>query len=202
MTDRNRGSGFGRAIAVLAIVALGVMVAAPAFSAKLTKSKVKTIAQKQALKVLKQQLDDQGNPIFIEEGKEVVLIPVTQRSTVGSTTLATVGPLTFKGIENNPGGTDLECGVTVSTTEDNSVLYTYATNEDDFDAADGDITWVFNDTGAAPDPSAANQALYNYDGRGFVATPTGVAVDGSFAVAANFDGAHCTFFGNITVSSG
>ena len=189
MTDHKR-RGLGRGIALLAIVAMGAMAVTPAFSAaKLTKAKVKTIAQKQAKKILSQEIDDKGNPIFIQE-TELDRFEVRMTAGQADQVLKAAGGLSVKGQCTESGGNKTARAV-VETTEANSTYasYFYGT-EDDFDPADpsSPIIWSqATSTGATQSTS--------YQGLGHARTPSGSTLQGVVDAYAELGGQDCLFVG-------
>ena len=182
MTERKKPSGFGRGVAVLAIVALGAMAVTPAFSAfNATKGKIKKIAKKQVKQV--------GGNLFIEEGAEVgVIAPTTSSKTDGDKTLLQKGPFKVTmDCSDDSGDSNLQ--LNVSTTEASTHVSENWTGGAQLDPADGEYEF-FNDTGN-PQPGDSASEYNPYYGALFLTAPSGTRIYAVFNGITDFGGAAC-----------
>jgi hypothetical protein len=199
MKDRSP-SRWGRAIAVLAVVALGVMTVAPAFSAHNNKH-VRKISSKVANNVLKNKIDNLGNPIFIEEAELVRFGPINL-SAGQSAPIGTFGPFTLTAdcAEGDffADGAPFEYRgrILISTSEDNSAFVSNDDSEDDFDAADAPEDWAENtaEVGTQDINSENDESAHALSPSG-----TWISSAGNI-IALTFDGAHCQFAGAVLTS--
>jgi hypothetical protein len=187
--DRSR---LGRGLAILAIAALAVAVVSPAFSAApITKAKVKKIATK----VLKNKIDDFGNPLFVQETELDRFGPVNL-SVGGTQTLGTWGPFSLVAeCSDSVADADLDVlgEVFVRTTEANSV-YASLWDSNDFGPGDNDELWAENQGPFDIDPGDA-PISGSYDETSYAAAPSGAHIWGVVNASTNLGGAHCTFTG-------
>ena len=130
MKDGKRA--WGRGVAVLAVVALGAMTVAPAFSAKkaVTKKKAKKIATKQINKLVPDLVEEgiaEVVDVFGESFVRVVATPgadeATARDAAPEIPLFSKGPLSVYGLcFSEPGGPTVYGEVFIKTTAAGSVL--------------------------------------------------------------------------------
>ncbi len=191
--DRSR---IGRAVAILAIAALAVAVVSPAFSAApVTKAKVKKLAKK----AVKQNIDDFGNPIFIEEAELVRFGPV-MLNVPGTAAIGTFGPFTLTASCQDDGGGNIKVLVLITTSEDNSTYESNDDNEDDFDVADNpNPEWWAEDTGGII--VAGPQQTNSEEDEGHASSPSGTNIDGRTTINTNFGGFDCSIAGYVIVES-
>lgn len=187
-------SRLSRGVAILAVVALGVAVVSPAFSAApLTKAKVKKIARKQVKRV--------GDPRFINESELIDYGPITV-PVGGTAPVQTIGPFSFTatcaledtGVDPDP----LNGEVLIDTSEDNSSFDADDDSEDDFDAADPAEEWA-QDVGNDPDDFVADfpprDVNSEDDGEGKAVSPSGTSIFGQTTILTDFAAQSCTFWG-------
>ena len=178
-----------RGVAVVMVLLLGAAAMSPAFSAfNATKKKVKKIAKKQATAVLRDRIDDFGDPIFTEED-EVVRFAGTANFGTTDKVIATIGPSSFTLLltcEDTGGGVP-RILLEIRTSESDSFLEAESGDSDlDFDA--GEERVVADDTAAnANDPEL-------FEGDFFAASPSGLQVESDTNSIANY-GADCAIAG-------
>jgi hypothetical protein len=185
----DRSGTLGRALAVLAVVSLAAMAVSPAFSAaNFTKAKVKRVAQK----VLRNGIDDVGNPIFVEEAGEFVRFgPVKMSVGQPDVPLFSLGPFTIEGACFESGG-DTHAVATITTVEENSTFGSVQFPSGvEFDPSDGPLFWAHAISNGA---EAGTSSM----GSGHAESPSGTALDGSVNAIAELGGQDCTFYGWYT----
>jgi hypothetical protein len=191
-------TGMLRGVGILAALMLAAGAISPAFSAApLTKAKAKKIATK----VLKQKIDDVGNPIFIEEAELVRFGPVTL-NVPGTAAIGTFGPFTLTADCADDGGGNVLAQVLLTTTEAHSAFESDDDYDDDFNPGDPDnpAIWAGGETGNAIDGGA--QTLGNEeDGEAIAVAPSGFSIAGasSGAITTNFAGFDCWITGAVHV---
>ena len=192
--DRSR---IGRAVAILAVAALAVAVVSPAFSAApVTKAKVKKLAKK----AVKQNIDDFGNPIFIEETELVRWGPVTMNVAEADKPIGTFGPFSLTAHCADDGAGNIDAEVLLTTTEAHSAFQSDDDSDDDFNPGDPDnpAYWA-RDTGGIivggpPEINSEN------DEDAHAIAPSGFSIAaGQSAIGTNFGGFDCWFTGAILV---
>ena len=179
MSGSNRVPGLGRAVAVLAVVALAAMVVSPAFSAfNPTKAKIKQIAKKQATKVVKANTLDQGT-----------IPPVTASVTDQDKTVYAKGPFRVR-LDCSDDGGNVNLKLIITTTEANSVVDAGDNNDGDFDPSDGDVV-IQDFTGNAPGGDATIIGGSSYYDQASLRSPSGTEVYLQFSSITNYLGSHC-----------
>ncbi|MDQ4005645.1 MAG: hypothetical protein M3135_05005 [Actinomycetota bacterium] len=182
MSEPTRNPAIGRALAVLAVVAIGTMAVTPAFSAfKATKKKIKSIAQKQVRTI--------GGELFLEEGTELTRFVQKMVAGQADATLFTDGPFTVKGTCADDGGGGRTAQAVITTSEENSAFDTNgATNETDFDPNDSNapISWISTSGGPETDTDS---------GAGHAESPSGTYLTGEITAAVEIGGQDCVFHG-------
>jgi hypothetical protein len=186
-----RNPRLGRGLAILAVAALAVAVVSPAFSAApLTKAKVKKIATK----VLKNKIDEFGNPIFIQETEFRRFGPIEMQNGAPDVTVGTFGPFTLTA-RCALSGANLQGSLFIATSEADSTFFSpFWGEEGDFDPTDTDVFWL-QDTGTPPGGAAG---IHFGGGQMHAAAPSGTSLQGMATLATNFSGSHCVFWGTVT----
>jgi hypothetical protein len=180
MTDRRKG--LLRGVGVLAALLLAAGAISPAFSATtLTKAKVKKIATK----VLKNKIDDFGNPLFIQETELDRFGPATASKGDAEKTIATFGPFSLSLLCTDAAG-NARVQVQIATSAANSTYDSDDGDEDVFDPADVDED--IDDNTAA----GTTQESYDDDAEFWAGGPGGSpAYHGWVATATNYGGGDC-----------
>lgn len=137
-----------------------------------------------------------GPTVFIEETELVRFGQVKLNVGAAAQTVGTFGPFTLRAECNDSDPTatvSIESRVTITTSENNSIVDTDDDGDDDFDVGET-IVWGGGDFGAAPGDPADS---WSEETEGHAAAPGGTAIDGRTAVYSNFAGSHCVLAGYV-----